>query len=263
MHDPNFSRYYNEVGRTEIIDAETEKVLFARYKEKNDIGARDKLIENCLRFVVKLASRYTDDIDTLKDFISAGNVGLLLAIDRFDPERNTRFLSFATYWILLGIRNELHNAGLVSMPLWYQKLVRKINRLRAQVVAKTGEEPTDKQLCTHLQIRKAQLQNLRVDRFRYIPIDLTNLSVNGTENKVAHILSRETLEDLLPHLPAKECFVLRAYYGFLHDPWSLRQIANFLGVSSERVRQIKVDALGQLKNTMHKMNIRSTTEMIQ
>jgi len=262
--DSNFSRYYNDVGHTKIIDAATEQDLFKRYREKGDIAARDRIIESCLRFVVKLAARYTDDIDRLKDLISAGNEGLLTAIDRFDPERNTRFLSYATHWVLLRIRNELNNASLVSMPLWYQKTVRKLNKVKTRVLTETGQHASDRQLCGAVGVTKSQLGHLRVDRFCYFTVEDMHLSNDGIESRTMGSETREMLQSMLyPDLESvkdssalklspKESFIVGAYYGFVGDPWSLAQIANYLGISSERVRQIKEVALGQMREVLEK-----------
>lgn len=260
-HDAAFSQYYNDVGRTTIIDAQTEQELFKRYKEHGDLEARDRIIESCLRFVVKLASKYTDDLDKLKDLISAGNMGLLEAIDRFDPDRNTRFLSYATHWVLLHIRQHLHGDALVQMPLWYRKTIRKINRVKTRVMTETGERATDKQLCRAAGVTRAQLEHLRVDRFHYLGVEEMNLSNDGIETRMMSTELREKLETLLPRLPAKECFVIRAYYGFIHDPWSLGQIATFLGVSSERVRQIKEGALGVLKRELKRQGAKHVSDV--
>lgn len=262
--DSNLSRYYSDVGQTKIIDAATERELFRRYQEKGDLAARDRIVEGCLRFVVKLAAKYTDNMDRLKDLISAGNEGLLAAIDRFDPTRNTRFLSYATHWVLLHIRNELHNADLVSMPLWYQKTVCKLNKVKTRVMTQTGQRATDQQLCRAAGVMKAQLEHLRVDRFHYLTVEDTNLSNDGIEIRAMNAEMREMLKSMLypdstsandpsiPKLSPKESFVVGAYYGFVGDPWSLKQIANYLGVSSERVRQIKEAALKQMKGILEK-----------
>lgn len=247
-----------------MLDAETEKDLFRQYKRTGDLKARNKIVEGCLRFVVTLASKYTDDIDRRKDLISAGNLGLLCAIDRYDPERSTRFLSYATHWVLLYIRNELNSSNLVSMPLWYQKTVRKLNKEKTKAMTRTGQRASDQQLCQSVGVTKEQLTNLRVDRFRYFSVEELNLSNDGIEMRTMSKETRELLEEILTplnpddtpegsRLSAKECFVVSAYYGFIdRDSWSLAQIANILNVSSERVRQIKEVALEQLRIVLEK-----------
>lgn len=259
-YDATFSQYYNDVGRTVVLDAQTERALFQQYKN-GSIEARNCIIKSCLRFVVKLARKYTDDVDRLKDLISAGNMGLLDAIDRFDPTRNTRFLSYATHWILLHIRQHIHGDTLVQVPLWYQKTIRKMNRVKVRTMTETGERATDQQLCRAVGVTKTQLEHLRVDQFRYMDVEDMGLSNDGLETRVMSVELREKLEALLPQLPPKECFVVRAYYGFINDPWSLNQIATFLGVSSERVRQIKEGALEVLKRELKRQGTRKAADV--
>jgi len=256
-HDENFARYYADVGRTKILDAATERKLFQLYKRKKDLAARDKIIGSCLRFVVKLAHRYSNDVDQLKDLISAGNIGLLVALDRYDPKYKTRFLSYATYWVLLHIRNELHAADLIAMPLWRQKQLRKVRRVRASSSAQNGEDPSEEQICDELDITPAQLRKLQVESFHYVPVEHAGLSNNGTEARTMNAEAAVLLRQVLGALAVKEQFVLRAYFGLASDPMSLQQIAKVLGVTSERVRQVKVEALKQLKRSFHQLDVES------
>lgn len=261
--DENFARYYRAVGQTEMIDAVTERKLFWHYKYRKNLAARDRIIENCLRFVIKLARRYTHDMDTLKDLIAAGNEGLLFALDRYDPKRNTRFLSYATHYVLLYIRSELHNAGLVAMPLWRQKTIRKVQRAKSRAAASNGDEFDTEEICLEAEVTPAQLEKLRVEKFHYTPIDHVCIPTNGNEGRAINQQAQDVLNKLLLGLGPKEQFVLRAYYGLVADPMSLKQIANVLGVSSERVRQIKVDALQQLRRCMGKeLDISSANDIV-
>ena len=261
--DDNFARYYKDVGKTKILDTETERRLFKKYRKNKDTDARNRILESCLRFVVKLASRFTSDPELLKDLISAGNEGLLLAIDRFDPSRNTRFLSYATYWVLLYIRDELNNVGLVSTPLWCQKLMRKIKQLKSETLAKTGQPATQKQLCRATRITKTQLDRLQTSQAHYLNIDDLHLSNDGIESKTMMSELSELFRSLLePDSPnsmnpltifsQREIFVVRAYYGFIGEPKSLAQIAQHLRITSERVRQIKESVLSQMQRILER-----------
>lgn len=254
--DENFSRYYHDISKTKILDADTERKLFIRYRKKRgkkvywtNSHARELIIHSCLRFVVTLAHRYSKHTEMLKDLVSAGNEGLLFALDRYDPHHGsqTRFLSFATYYILLYIRTELQNAELVVMPSWRQKTIRKVRQARNYVATTEGCEPDVDTLCEAVEITPAQLERLKIEKFQYSPIEFTRVSTNGNESKAITRQAKELLATLLLGLGTKERFVLRAYFGLASDPMSLRQIANVLGVSSERVRQIKVNALAKLR----------------
>jgi len=249
--DRTFHRYYAEVGKTKIISAEEEKELFRRYKENNDIEARDKLIHNCLRSVVKISCQYSDDAEKIKDLISAGNLGIFDALERYDPTRNTRFLSYATYWIKLYIREEFYSADLVSMPRWRQKAIRKVKKVKRHYATCKGRVAEDKEICDETELSPTQLRRLEVEELRFTPLDaalcrmLKHSDTRAIENTAAKE-TKEILENLMGLLSNKENFVLKAYYGSVFEPWSLRQIGNLIGVSSERVRQIKLDSLKRL-----------------
>jgi RNA polymerase sigma factor (sigma-70 family) len=261
--DENFARYYREVGQTEMIDAATERKLFWHYKYRKSLAARDRIIENCLRFVIKLARRYTHDMDTLKDLIAAGNEGLLFALGKYDLKYNTRFLSYATHYVLLYIRSEIHNSGLVAMPLWRQKTIRKVQRAKNRSVSSSGCPPELEEICSEAEITPAQFEKLRVEKFHYSPIDHVCVPTNGNESHAINQQAKDALNKLLLGLGSKEQFVLRSYYGLVADPMSLKQIANVLGVSSERVRQLKVAALNYLRRVMGKnFNINSADDIV-
>lgn len=242
-----------------MLDAATERELYFRYRDKRDIAARDKILANCLRFVIKIARKYSDSEERLKELVSAGNVGLLAALDKYDPSYNTRFLTYAANWIMLYIRNELYDTNLVAVPLWRQKAVRKIDRVQVKIAVQKGRNATDNEICKNAEITPEQLKNLTFGKFRYLPIEDTNVSCDGIEMKTASQEMRDALEDLLDTLSAKEQYVLRAYFGFAHDPWSLRQIANMINVTSERVRQIKEKALRKLKYRLAQRRINQAT----
>jgi RNA polymerase primary sigma factor len=254
--DRAFHQYYGEVGRTEMLTPKAERELFNRYRKKDDLAARDKLIHNCLRSVVKIANQYSRNADTIKDLISAGNLGVLHALKRYDPKKKTRFLSYATYWIQLFIREEVYDADLVTMPRWRQKAIRKVKRVNSQYHLQEGRRAEDDEICAEADLSPTQLSRLRrIERLQFSPLDiLTKASQSSPndddraafnttlDNEVKQLLSR-----YLKVLGPKENFVLRAYFGLVTDPMSLRQIANVIGVSSERVRQVKVHALTQLR----------------
>jgi RNA polymerase primary sigma factor len=251
--DKNFHNYYQEVGRTKMLSPEDERKLYRKYKRTKDIKARDALVHNCLRQVVKIARQYSRDPDQVKDLISAGNLGVLNALDRYDPSRNTRFLSYATYYIKLFIREELYDSNLVNMPRWRQKAVRKVKRVKS-TAERQGRQVDDDELCEATELSKTQLERLRVDHFCFPSIESIPPPHEKptADHSAIDAEAKGFLDAALKTLQVKESFVLRAYYGFIDEPWSLRQIAGVLGVSSERVRQIKMDALGSLQKKFSK-----------
>lgn len=257
--DPNIVRYYDDVGKVQILDAKAERELFRRFRETKDPLARELIIKSALRFVIKLAQNYSRDPDMTKDLISAGNVGLLRAFERYDLSYGTRFLSYATSWVLLEMRNELYNAGTVTMPLWRQKALNKIAQAHARAMGQHGSKASlqELQACVNLnpnQIKKLQdCETLCITCLEENDVTDTWTSLNrkSMDTILTNKDTREILNQLIKSLPTvKEQFVVKAYFGWTTDPMSLRNIAGVLRVSSERVRQIKVDALRRIRRKL-------------
>ena len=254
--DPNAVRYFRDVSQTEVLDATTERELFIRYKATGDMSARDRIIGSALRFVVKLAKGYGRDAATTKDLISAGNIGLLRALERFDISVGTRFLSYATSWVLLEMRNELYNSGLVSVPLWRQKAAGKIQELNDRAATRHRRKATLPELQKDLDLTDTQIRKIcetphvsvvyTQDYKRQFFDSKGNLDVYAMNSECRTQLKTLIMaNNVLPTVADK--FTIKAYFGLMHDPLSLRQIANVLGFSSERVRQIRDRALARLK----------------
>ncbi len=252
VHDENFARYYTDISRTKILNPAEERELFAEYARTGSRKARDKLIENCLRYVVTLAGRYANDIDQLKDLVSAGNEGALHALKRYDSTRGTRFISYANYWILLFIRNELHKQDLVAMPTWRQKTLRKVRQAKSRIAARGGDATCEFEICSEVNISTEQLDKLQIEQFYYQPFEGHHAPTNGTFKTVADNITKETLQRFIDNLSPKERFVIRGYFGLVTDPMSLGQIGGVLQITSERVRQIREGILGRFRKYLCK-----------
>lgn len=266
--DPCVSRYLAEVSQHDILDAATEHELFWRYKRHNDLAARDKIIGSALRFVIKLARQYSRNPDVTKDLIAAGNLGLVRALDRFDPDRGTRFLSYATSWVMLEMRNEMYGSSLVSVPLWRQKAAGRIKREAARVEAACGRTASAAQLSTKVDLSEKQVRRIQESAdIRVAAIsDVENtlhVSADRTEQEAMEQERNMLLRHQIRQLPlVAQQFTLLAYYGIGVDARSLRQIANVLGTSSERIRQIRNQALRLLrKRFKNSLNVSSVSAL--
>jgi RNA polymerase primary sigma factor len=269
--DPNAVRYFRDVSKMEVLDAKTEHGLFIRYRDLKDIPARDRIIGSALRFVVKLAKGYARDSSITKDLISAGNVGLLRALERYDPDVGTRFLSYATSWVLLEMRNELYNSGLVSVPLWRQKAASKIQEINDRAVTRHRRKATMGELQKDVDLTSTQIEKIcetptvRVvytqDYRRQFFDSRGNLDIHAMNNECRQqLLQLIKEESVLPTVTDK--FTIKAYFGLVTDPLSLRQIANVIGVSSERVRQVRDKALARLhKAFLSRLNVRHIADL--
>lgn len=273
VEDRVYAQYFRDVSRARMpANAQEERALFDRYLNGGDEEARRLLVEGGLRFVVKTAKQYhRGDTDFLKNLIAAGNVGLMVAVDRYRPwvikcprcgKKNyvaaakrqrcndcnralrsrdaqlytTRFLTYAAWWISEAIRTELYEASLVHIPPYKQK---EHHRRR-----KAGEDVG----------------------LNYVPYDesldefTVQVPVDDTEEALTNMHARRLLHLLLRDMKDRHAFVIIAYYGLREDPKTLREIAAKLGVCSERVRQIKVDAMQDLRRRLQHLNVRSTSD---
>ncbi len=264
LEDRAVQGYARDLARVVILDAPTERKVFARYKATGDIDARNMLVESGLRFVIKVAQAFARDLEHHKQLISAGNEGLLVAVDRFDVTRGTRFLSYATWWVTLYIREELHRSQVVTIPMWRKKSLRKVRAAREAVRDNTGREATEKEIRTATGLSKQQLAGLAQETYEIVSLDDANTASAGidTEGEVISAMGDRLLRLAISQMPIREAFVCRAYFGFLTDPpMSLKQVASVLGISSERVRQIKMEALTILRRNLESLDINAVDDV--
>lgn len=250
--DRTFGQYYKEVSATKQLDPKEERSLFLRYRRTKDLAARDALVHNCLRTVVKLASRYSKDPEIFKDLVASGNLGILHALDRYDPQYNTRFLSYATYWIHLFIREEA-SSNLISLPKWRKKAIAKICREKEKIFMQEGRHAEEKDLRGRVQLSDVQLARLLLweGHPQYAVAEETqdpHLATAGNfSQRIESDRERALFRDQVCKLSQREKFVVLGYYGLVAPAMSLRQIGAMINMSSERVRQIKVQALNRMR----------------
>lgn len=266
IDDRSVQGYARDLSKVVILDAATERKVFAQYKATGDIGARNRLVESGLRFVIKVAQAYARDLEHHKQLISAGNEGLLVAVDRFDPTRGTRFLSYATWWVTLHIREELHRSQVVTIPMWRKKSLRKVRAAREAVRDQHGRDPTEKEIRNATGLSKQQLAGLAQETYEMVPLEAASAISDDTdtERTVMSRMGDRLMQHVISTLPIREAFVCRAYFGFLTDPpMSLKQVASILGISSERVRQIKMEALEVLRRQLEESNISGVGDLYE
>jgi RNA polymerase primary sigma factor len=206
----------------------------AKCNASRNFRARDRLISGALRFVVKVAKEYAYrtkgpnfDNEVLTTLISAGNIGLLVAADRFDSSRNTKFLTYAAWWVREKILEELDSQGIIRVPAHKQKA------LRAQRKHGGGTEVEQ----AHITLDDVEA----IDASGHCDLTLERDLVNT----YGLTMLRQALDEL--SLRERDKYIVLAYYGAREEPKNLRQISKRVDLSSERVRQIKKDTMAQLK----------------
>lgn len=253
-------RFCTDVGKTEIIrDAEVERYLVRLYRVNKSRRARALLTQSCLRFVVKLASRYAHgSMDRLTDLVAAGNEGVLVAIEHFDPTRDVRLLTYATSWILLHIRREFQKSTPVAVPTWYQRAHWKVHAANQKEILRTGSPPTIRKLCRQTGLSAVRVKRLLAENLHFVSLDLPDQtghsllsSLPDTGPLADELLQKKETQELVRRLvdklPETPRFVLYSYFGFDCEPMTSQKIGVALGVSRERARQIQQQALLHLR----------------
>ncbi len=255
--------YFRDLQEYEPLSREEEAELLRRAKQ-GDREAIEKLIKHNLRFVVRIAKQYDGLGVPLPDLIDEGNLGLMRAIERFDPSKGVRFLTYAIWWIrqaiLRAIQQQSRN---VPIPREKRDLRKNIEEFLRERLHDTGEEPTVEEIARALNIPREEVQKARDLVFSEISLD-TEVIPGEDRLRLEDILEttrptprevwqreetiRKVHEILDQHLDPREARILKMYFGIGYPrSHSLEEIGKQLNISRERVRQIKDRALRKLQ----------------
>ena len=261
--------YFNEVGRKPVLTVEQERVLTSLAKA-GDFDARQKMIEHNLRWVAKIALRYINRGVALMDLIEEGNLGLIHAVEKFDPGFGFRFATYATWWIRQSIERAIMNQSrTIRLPVPIAKELNAILRARQKLGYDAGEMGEDE---------IAQSMGITLDRMRETlhrnekllsldaPLDIDpTLSLgefipdeqNPPPDRILEQVEMQRIvAECINELSTKQRGVIEKRYGLNgEETMTLDQIAQTLGVTRERVRQIQKEALGQLRKDISDQGI--------
>jgi RNA polymerase primary sigma factor len=256
--------YLKEINRFNLLTAEEERELGWKVINDNCPAARERMIRSNLRLVVSIAKSYTNRGLTLPDLIEEGNIGLLRAVEGFDPAQGARFSTYASWWIKQAIKRALINATQpVHIPAYMVELIAKWKIAYRRLEHELGVPPSLQDLAKamDLPLKKVRIIRRAVKAFqtpsqshRDDSGDLINLSdlVADTRHGTPHerMFHRDeltTLKKLLDTIDEREAAILRLRFGLDGtEPLTLKQIADEVGISRERVRQIVDEALTKL-----------------
>jgi RNA polymerase nonessential primary-like sigma factor len=256
--------YLGEIGRADLLTADEEKAL-ARRVQKGDMQARAHMIEANLRLVVKIARRYLNRGLPLLDLIEEGNLGLIRAVEKFDPTKGFRFSTYATWWIRQAVERGLMNqAKTIRLPIHIAKELNTYLRAERELAQKLDSEPTPEDV--------AGLLDKPVDDVRHLMgladnIACTEISVlepdrgswdtfesDRDDDPWRFVQSdqlKENISSWLDQLPEKSLEVVCRRFGLRgYDIKTLEEVGREIGLTRERVRQIQVDALKTLREMM-------------
>ena len=257
--------YLNEIGFSPLLSAE-EEVHYARLARKGDEMGRRRMIESNLRLVVKISRRYVNRGLSLLDLIEEGNLGLIRAVEKFDPERGFRFSTYATWWIRQTIERAIMNqTRTIRLPIHVVKELNVYLRAARELAQKLDHEPTAEDIAELLDKPVADVKRMLKLNERVTSVD-TPLGPNS-DKSILDTIADERMEDpgtelqnddiqsnlsnWIEELPEKQREVLSRRFGLRgYEPSTLEDVGREIGLTRERVRQIQVEALRRLREML-------------
>jgi len=259
--------YLKEIGFSPLLTAE-EEVRYARRSQKGDAAARKRMIESNLRLVVKIARRYMNRGLTLLDLIEEGNLGLIRAVEKFDPERGFRFSTYATWWIRQTIeRGIMNQTRTIRLPVHVLKEINIYQRAARHLAQKLDHEPSPEEVANLLDKPVDEVKDMLGLNERVASVDapldddpdrslldaIADDRTPGPEGMLQREDLRAIIQQWLGGLNDKQREVVERRFGLNgREVATLEEVGADIGVTRERVRQIQVEALKHLKIVLEK-----------
>ncbi|MDU4249158.1 MULTISPECIES: RNA polymerase sigma factor RpoS [Pseudomonas] len=264
--------YLNEIGFSPLLTPE-EEVHFARLAQKGDPAGRRRMIESNLRLVVKIARRYVNRGLSLLDLIEEGNLGLIRAVEKFDPERGFRFSTYATWWIRQTIERAIMNqTRTIRLPIHVVKELNVYLRAARELTQKLDHEPSPEEIANLLEKPVEEVKRMLGLNERVTSVDvslgpdsdktLLDTLTDDRPTDPCELLQdddlSESIDQWLSELTDKQREVVIRRFGLRgHESSTLEEVGQEIGLTRERVRQIQVEALKRLREILEKNGLSS------
>jgi len=269
--------YLNEIGFVPLLTADEEK-HYARLTQKGDEAARKRMIESNLRLVVKIARRYLPRGMSLLDLIEEGNLGLMRAVEKFDPERGFRFSTYATWWIRQTIERAIMNqARTIRLPIHVVKDLNGCLRAARELTQKLDHEPTMGEIARSMDKPAQEVERLLGLNERVSSVDaplgpdsdaslVETIADDGRDpsDQLQEDSVHDSVAQWLSQLTDKQREVVIRRFGLLgHNSATLEEVGQEIGLTRERVRQIQVEALRRLRRVLERQGLSADTLLQQ
>ena len=259
--------YLREIGKTPLLTRE-EEVELAERIQNGDEDARAHMIKANLRLVVKIAQGYANYGLPLLDLISEGNIGLMKAVERFDPHKGAKLSTYASWWIKQSIKRGLANQSkTIRLPVHIVEKISKMRRLAITLTEELGREPTDEELAEEIGIDRARLAKLKAASFTPTSLDAPISDDDNTEfgerigdekaktplELLTHKNMHGQLDGLLSVLNERERRIIDARFGLNgEEPQTLELVGQEFAITRERIRQLQNIAIKKLRHELQK-----------
>ena len=269
--------YLQQISVIPLISVQ-EEIELAELIKKGDAKAREKMITANLRLVVKIAQHYSNIGLSLLDLINEGNIGLMKAVERFDPTKGGKLSTYAAWWIKQSIKRALANQSkTIRLPVHMVDRVTQMRRISSELSEKFGRDPTEEELATEMNLPLSRVTHLKSVSKKPASLDSpigddessTLGEVVADENAInpfEKLQSKSLIGDVnivLSMLDPREADIIRLRFGLEgRDPMTLEEVGAKIGVTRERVRQLQEQALRQLRKNMASFEKQRTLEEI-